>query len=245
MRRNATAIYCRVPHRRANDQNPVSAQELLCRETAAALDAHVDERAIFIDPRATAWLPDRDGPQWRHFLLRMRGGRFTHAVVYGLEDLRRFAPYDLAELLDAADEHAAELHDPCNGLDWNDPERRQTVRAELSRVLQAAKHMSDTARAGHEQAAADGRIHGGGRRAYGYEAGTYRLVDAEAAVVREVYTRFVAGESLGAIAADLNGREFPTALGAAWTPNDLVHDRRRNVVGLHGCVTSAGPVAGS
>ncbi|NUR59854.1 MAG: hypothetical protein HOV87_14460, partial [Catenulispora sp.] len=71
--------------------------------------------------------------------------------------------------------------------------------------------------AAHRDAAAAGRPHGGGRRAFGYEAGMRALIPAESKVVREIFARFLEGETLRAIALDLNGRQVPTALGSAWT----------------------------
>jgi len=43
------------------------------------------------------------------------------------------------------------------------------------------------------------------------------LIPAESKVVREVFARFLEGETLRAIALDLNAREVPTSLGSAWT----------------------------
>ena len=43
------------------------------------------------------------------------------------------------------------------------------------------------------------------------------LIPSESKVVREVFARFLEGETLRAIAFDLNAREVPTALGSEWT----------------------------
>ncbi|MFB8386804.1 recombinase family protein [Microbacterium sp. NPDC055910] len=54
------------------------------------------------------------------------------------------------------------------------------------------------------------------RRPYGYERrdGRVEIVEAEAEIVRELYRRYIAGESLYAIAADLTERDVPTFDGA-------------------------------
>src|SRR5438067_619505 len=62
-----------------------------------------------------------------------------------------------------------------------------------------------------------GRPHGGGRRPFGYEVGMGALIPAESKVVREIFSRFLEGETLRAIASDLNVREVPTSLGSVWT----------------------------
>jgi hypothetical protein len=68
---------------------------------------------------------------------------------------------------------------------------------------------------------AAGRPHGGGRRAYGYQSGTHVLVEAEAAIVREIFARYLDGESLRGIAWDLNARNVTTAYGHHWAPDKV------------------------
>jgi hypothetical protein len=217
--RAAGAIYCRVPHRRAEDQCRVDVQELMCRMAAVRLGVPVADRDVYIDVHATAWLPDRTGPGWLDLIAAIRAGQFSHVIVYGMEELRLRAPADLAFLLDLGHEHAVMLHDPCSDLGWDDPRAVAVVRGQLARVLQTTGRLGEAARAAHARDAAEGRAHGGGRRAYGYAPGMGALVDAEAQVVRKIFARFVAGDSVCAICADLNACAIPAALGGAWTVN--------------------------
>src|ERR1700739_4316822 len=70
----------------------------------------------------------------------------------------------------------------------------------------------------------DGR-HAGGR-AYGYRAlphkpGELEIVEDEAAIVREIFARYIAGETPRAIANDLNKRGVRPARGRSWNASTI------------------------
>lgn len=71
-----------------------------------------------------------------------------------------------------------------------------------------------------ERRAKEGRAHGG-QRPYGYAPGGMRLDPVEAAVVAELFQRFVSGTPLGALVRDLNARGVLTVTGKAWSPKTL------------------------
>lgn len=70
-----------------------------------------------------------------------------------------------------------------------------------------------------------------GGRAYGFN-GTREPVEAEAAIVREIFSRHAAGESMKAIASDLNARGIPSP-GAAWKRETRRSDGRWLVTSVH------------
>ena len=70
-----------------------------------------------------------------------------------------------------------------------------------------------------------------GGRAYGYSS-TREPVEAEAKIVREVFSRHAAGESMKAIASDLNARGVPSP-GAAWKRETRRADGRWLVSSIH------------
>jgi hypothetical protein len=71
------------------------------------------------------------------------------------------------------------------------------------------------------QISARARPHGGKRR-YGYTKDGMALVPHEAAIVREVFARYLAGESPTTIARDLADRGERTALNATWTGHTVL-----------------------
>jgi site-specific DNA recombinase len=79
---------------------------------------------------------------------------------------------------------------------------------------------SDYSRANHRHLAMSGRpvgtscVYG-----YRYDRATknYEVVGEQAAIVQEIYRRYLAGQSLSGIARELNGRAIKTARARTWT----------------------------
>jgi site-specific DNA recombinase len=89
---------------------------------------------------------------------------------------------------------------------------------------------TDRVKAAKLQAAKAGKP-SGGNRAYGYEQNGMVIIEHEAAVVREIIGRFIAGDSWRTIALDLNVRSAPTAKGNNWSAINVrnVAVRPRNI----------------
>jgi hypothetical protein len=80
----------------------------------------------------------------------------------------------------------------------------------------ARKSSDDTSRRikrKHQELALAGKPGGGGSRPYGYHDDRLTLMPTEAAVVRDLVARVLAGESLRSLARDLNARDVPTSMG--------------------------------
>ncbi|MBS2532166.1 recombinase family protein [Catenulispora sp. NF23] len=211
------ALYCCVPHRTDADQLPVDAQERQGRALAASLCITVRPESVFADRQRAVWQPETDRTGWTNLLAAIRAGRARAALVFRPSTLIRHRPADAVELLLLAEERRVALHGFGDDVDLSDPGVRSAVLDRARQSSQTASALSEAARAAHEVAAATGRPHGGGRRAYGYEPGMRALIPEESRVVREVYARYLDGESLRAIAWDLNARGVPTSTGSTWT----------------------------
>ena len=111
----------------------------------------------------------------------------------------------------------------------NDPEGGlvSTILAAVSEFDNQLRAMKS--RKGRRHAAAQGRPHIGGTRAYGYDVegkgpdAKRRVVPEEATVIREIARRLLAGESLRAVTLDLNHRRIPTSTGGPWRTGNLRH----------------------
>ena len=95
----------------------------------------------------------------------------------------------------------------------------------------------------HRELAEAGAVSGGGTRPFGFEDDRLTVREGEAAVVREVMARALAGESLRGLCEDLTQRGVTTSVGNAWTPTGLSRVMRSaRICGqreLHGVVSSA------
>lgn len=99
-------------------------------------------------------------------------------------------------------------------------------------VAQAKSESRNTGarvRRAQEDRRRSGKDSAGGRRPYGYTPDRTNIVPDEAAVVRELYSRFLAGESLHGLMRALNERGEPTNTGSRqWTI-----DRVRQILTRH------------
>jgi hypothetical protein len=96
----------------------------------------------------------------------------------------------------------------------------------LARILGAVakKESDDKSRRlqrKHRELAEGGRVSGGGSRPFGYEQDRVTVRPGEAAIVREVAERLLAGDSKGSICRDLDARGVTTVTGKSWTIGTL------------------------
>ncbi|WP_165989746.1 recombinase family protein [Streptomyces sp. YIM 98790] len=206
------AIYCRISKADDNDQTGVDRQERICREIADRLGVRVV--AVFKDNNRSAWQRNRKRKGWDELLERTRRGEFRHVIVYHPDRLMR-QPRDLEELLSAAEDQHVTLHGQANRRDLSNAEDRFILRIE---VAQACKSSDDTSRRVNEAVKdrlAARRPHAG-RRHYGYTPQRTAIVEHEAEIIKEIYRRYLDGETPPAIARDLHERGIRTAEGKQW-----------------------------
>jgi hypothetical protein len=95
-----------------------------------------------------------------------------------------------------------------------------------ARIMGAvARNQSDAAsrrlKAKAKEIAENGGMAGGGTRPFGFEMDRRTVREAEAAVIRELAGRLLAGETIRSLATDLNARAILTPTGGHWTPTPL------------------------
>ncbi|WP_370379497.1 recombinase family protein [Catenulispora sp. GAS73] len=213
----AAGIYCCVPHIDDEDQSTVDVRERECREYARSRRLHVAPAAVQADAVRTVWKAKGVKPGWAATLAAVERRKIRDLILYAPGSLLRHRAHDLVRLLNASERNGIVLHSVGDEWDLADPAQRRTLSDRASVAWRAAQAVSRASRAAHRGAALAGRPHGGGRRAFGYESGMGSVIPAESKVVREVFARFLEGETLRAIAFDLNGRKVPTAMGSDWT----------------------------
>ncbi len=174
----------------------------------------------YIDQDVSAY-KSRVRPAYRRMLNDLRSGTIDGVIVYHLDRLHR-QPRELEEFFDVCT--AAGVDDlACvtGRINLADPDGKFQARI-LGAV--AAKESDDKSRRisrKHAQLAAEGKVSGGGTRAYGYAEDKRTLRPGEAAVIREAKTRFLNGESIRSICIAFNERREPTVTGGEWTSQTL------------------------
>jgi site-specific DNA recombinase len=150
-------------------------------------------------------------------------------------------PKELEGLIDRVDKFDLQVVTLFGDIDLNQSTGRLTARV-LAGV--SANESDNTSRRVKRQKAENresGKPHGG--RAYGWIDGM-TPDDAQAEIVRELFRRYAEGESLSALANDLNARMIPQANGGShWYPTQVrsILSRHRHV----GLVATTDPKTGA
>lgn len=161
----------------------------------------------------------RDG--WADLLAAVRAGEVTHVLVWLLDRAVRQVS-DVDDLLRACRDGGAVIVQTGTGSTIDPTNAESRLHAQIAAAVaeyEAAKMSMRQLRRKAEDAA-KGRPHGG-RRRFGYEPGMTTLRESEAAALRDVIRRLLAGESLYALAGHLNGLGLVGPTGAPWTGPNL------------------------
>ncbi|MFI1294358.1 recombinase family protein [Streptomyces sp. NPDC020792] len=222
------AIYCRISHARDEDQTGVDRQERICRDIAERLQLRVEPAHVYVDNNRSAWQRNRKRPGWEEMLKAMREGDIRHVIVYHPDRLMR-QPKDLEELLSIADDKRILLHGEANRRDLSDPDDRFILRIEVAHACRSSDDTSRRLKDALKDKAREGKPHVG-NRPYGYTSDGRAIIEEEAEIVREVFRRYLDGESPRHIAQDLTARSVLTSKGKTWQPENVRHLLSSNFV---------------
>ncbi|MFR0356656.1 recombinase family protein [Streptomyces sediminimaris] len=211
------AIYCRISQAGDEDQTGVDRQERICRETADRLGVHVAD--VFVDNNRSAWRRNRERPGWDELLENMATGKYRHVLVYHPDRLMR-QPKDLEQLLAVADDQHITLHGQANRRDLSDPDDRFILRIEVAHACRSSDDTSRRIVSALEEKARAGDPHMS-KRPYGYTPDRRAIVEEEAEVIRDIFRRYLDGESPEALARDLHERGITTAQGKTWQGTNI------------------------
>ena len=210
-------VYCRTSRHRDDGRSPSTIQqERATREHLARLGYEVE--AAFVDDDVSLYARGAR-PQFEAMLDRVRRGGVDAVAAWHPDRLYRH-PTDLEELIDFVDAARIEVITVEAGdLDFSSPSGRMQARMLGTVARYEVEHRSARTRAGHLHNALEGRWKGGPRPygyRYGQRPGELVVDEVEAAVVREIGRRVLAGERTASIVRDLNRRGVPTSKGCQW-----------------------------
>lgn len=211
-------IYARISSDREGDGLGVGRQLADCEQLAAQKGWLVVER--YVDDDVSAY-SGRPRPQYARMLDDLRDRQIDGVLVYHLDRLHR-QPKELEEFFEVCKTAGVgDLATVTGRIDLADPDGQFQARILGAVAKKESDDKSRRIRRKHEELAAAGKRSGGGSRSYGYEADGVTVRPAEAAIVRECARRFLAGESIRSLCADLNARAIPAASGGKWAPQTL------------------------
>jgi DNA invertase Pin-like site-specific DNA recombinase len=208
-------IYTRVSLDRDGTSESPDRQEADCRALAAKNGWQVVE--VYSDRNISAFKRGVRRPEYERLLADLRFGLLDVIIVWKLDRLTRAG----AGILGLLDEHKdARLVTVMDNIDTATSGGRLVISVLAEQARAESTNTSDRVTRAHQAAAANGRMHSGGSRQYGYTRDAV-IVPEEAVVVSEVYKRIMSGESLRRIAYDLNERGVDTTKGNQWTSQSL------------------------
>ncbi|MCI0689919.1 MAG: recombinase family protein, partial [Sporichthyaceae bacterium] len=137
-------------------------------------------------------------------------------VCWHVDRLTR-SPRELEDVIDLADRLGVELATVTGEIDLSSVTGRLVARMLGAAARHETEHKSERQRRKARQVAEAGIAHGGYIRPYGFEADRVTVVEGEAALIRDMARRVLAGESLRSVTLDLNRRGIPTVTGKQWS----------------------------
>ena len=216
MSQTRAVIYLRQSLDQAGDQLAIKRQREDCQRIAR--DRGWTVVAEYVDNSISASDKRKDRPAYNAMVEAFGRGEFGALVCYDLDRLTR-QPRQLEDWIDRAEESALTIVTANGEADLGTDAGRLFARIKASVARAETDRKSARQRRAALQRAEDGRPPLG-TRLTGYTS-RGELVPAEADVVREVFSRFLRGESLRAIAAWLDEAAVPTRRGGRWHPSSV------------------------
>lgn len=199
---SGAVVYLRISQDRTGQQAGTQRQQEDCLALAARLG--VADPLVFIDNDVSAFDGGRR-PGYDAMVTQIRAGA-SRIIVWHVDRLYR-QPRELEDLIDLVEQHPVRIEAVRGGgFDLNTTEGRLMARQLVAIAAYESGHKSDRVKRANRALAEQGRWHGPAR--YGYGIGGV-LIPEQAAVIRQMADRFLAGESLRSIAAWLNRSQIP------------------------------------
>lgn len=195
----------------------VERQEDECRELAERLGYEV--AAVHADNDLSAY-SGKPRPGYRALLDQIAEGKVDAVLCWHTDRLHR-SPVELEEWITACEPRGVGVHTVKAGpLDLATPSGRLVARQLGAVARYEVEHMIERQKSAKAQAAAAGKWRGG-RRPFGFESDGITVRRAEAVLVADLTDRVLAGETLTALARELNSHGLSTSTGQPWNSRSL------------------------
>lgn len=221
----STAVYVRLSRDAGHTRLAVTRQRDDCEQLCAANGwAPI---TLYEDNDISAYSGKRR-PAYEQMLDDMKTGTVERVVAWHPDRLHR-SLVELERFIQVVDASGCSVTTVTAGsYDLSTVEGRMTARIIGSVARAESEHKSRRIRRKHLELAEHGQLSGGGTRPYGYSPSpgvdgkqTFAVVPDEAAVIVEMMSRYLAGESLTGLCRELNARAVPTSAGGTWRTSTL------------------------
>jgi DNA invertase Pin-like site-specific DNA recombinase len=210
----SAAIYARISSDQDGTGLGVRRQVKACRELAAQRGWTV--AGEYVDNDVSAYSGKRPRPQYERMVADIRAGDLDAVIVYNLDRLTR-RPMELEQFAATCEQAGmTNVATVSSDVDLGNDDGLFVARIFAAFAAKESGRKSDRVRAKMTELAAAGRPHGGSVRPFGYEPDRITVRPDEAALIRTLAERYLAGESVRSLAAWLADQGVPTAAGKPW-----------------------------
>lgn len=210
------AVYLRQSRDFTGERDAVARQREACLGIASERGWQVVGE--YVDNSLSASDKHKRRPSYERLIEDYRAGAFDALVCWDLDRLTR-QPRQLEDWIDAAEERGLRLVTANGEADLSTDGGRLFARIKASVARGEIERKGERQRLAARQRADRGRPPAGVRLT-GYTT-KGETVEAEAELVREVFARFAAGDSLRSLARWLESTSVPTRNGGAWHPSSV------------------------
>lgn len=209
----AAAIYARISSDQDGRALGVTRQVEDCRKLAARLGWTVAEE--YVDNDLSAYTGKRR-PAYERMLADLRDRQRDAVIVYHVDRLTR-RPIELEQFVAALDAAGVKrVRFVVGDTDLSTGDGLMVVRILAAMAANESATKSRRVKRKMEQNAAAGLPHGGSRRPFGYAEDRVTVIQSEAAIIRTLVGRFLAGESPRSLAIWLQEQGISTVSGKPW-----------------------------
>lgn len=221
-----TAVYLRISQDTGLTRAGVKRQredcEALCKRNKWA-------PIVVYEDNDTSAYSGRKRPAYQRMLQDVADGAVTRIVAWHPDRLHR-STRELEDFIDTINTTGCEVATVQAGqYDLTTASGRMTARVLGAVARSDSEHKSERIRRKMLELAQAGAWVGGGIRPYGYRKTltvdgktTLEIDPDEAAEIRTMMKRYLAGQSAHALAADLRARNIPTVNGGQWRTNTVI-----------------------
>jgi DNA invertase Pin-like site-specific DNA recombinase len=212
-------VYVRISRDELDDHKGVARQEEDGRKVATAEGMAV--YTVYSDNDISAY-SGKIRPAYERMMADVRAGVIQAIIAQHPDRLHR-SPRELEAFITAVDEAKCQVITAQAGyIDLSNSNGRMMARMAGVVARHESEHKSERILRKFQEKREKGEWTGGARP-YGYEADGVTIRQDEAAIIRELVARVLAGENLNALTADLNRRGITTAKRGPWRRSNLQH----------------------
>lgn len=210
-----TAIYVRVStERQAEEGYSLDDQARRLGYYCESQEWNVDAKRVYIDAGVSGKSTHRE--QFQAMMSAARSGEITRIVAMKLDRIARNVK-DFLGIVDELKTAGCDLVLIKESFDTSTPHGKFALTMFAAMAELEAATITERVMSGKAQKASEGGYNGAQcPLGYKYESGAFTVDSSAAYWVREVFNRFVSGQTMSGIATALNDAGAPTAKGGAW-----------------------------